>query len=272
MIYLIMKMFIYLAVALAAGFGAGWLARNLMAGRKEDELQRTLSETRSKLPQFESLMRSRDEQLTTTRQEVKDKDARIGELHEEMGAQDKALRESDRQLKNAHNRLAALEPDEEASDDSTRLSAVDMSGGRPLDYAGVDASGGSMDTLGGADDERVDEIKRLEREVERLRLQEQNLEAELLAARVDQSTPSVSAGSSASSSAMEEVLRSEVHELESRLRQTAAEHERLTRALEQEKRKVVELERERELQNKSLQVLHQQLELARENTDRAANG
>jgi septal ring factor EnvC (AmiA/AmiB activator) len=263
-----MKMFLYLAVAMVAGFGAGWLARNLMAGRKEDELQRTLSETRSKLPQFESLMRSRDEQLKTTRQEVKDKDVRIGELHEEMGAQDKALRESDRQLKNARNRLAALEPDEEASDDSTRLSEVDMSGGRPLDYAGVDASGGSMDTLGGADDERVDEVKRLELEVERLRLQEQNLEAELIAARVDQSTPSVSAGSSA----MEEVLRSEVHELESRLRQTAAEHERLTRALEQEKRKVVELERERELQNKSLQVLHQQLELARENTDRAANG
>jgi hypothetical protein len=263
-----MKMFLYLAVALAAGFGAGWLARNLMAGRKEDELQRTLSETRSKLPQFESLMRSRDEQLTTTHQEVKDKDARIGELHEEMGAQDKVLRESDRELKNARNRLAALEPDEEASDDSTRLSEVDMSGGRPLDYAGVDAAGSSMDTLGGADGERVDEVKRLELEVERLRLQEQNLQAELLAARVDQSTPSVAA----SSSAMEEVLRSEVHELESRLRQTAAEHERLTRALEQEKRKVVELERERELQNKSLQVLHQQLELARENTERAANG
>ena len=91
MIYLIMKMFVYLAVALLAGFGAGWLMRNLMAGKKEEEMQRTLSETKSRLPQFESLMRSRDEQMKTLRQELKDKDARIGELHEEMGMQDKVF-------------------------------------------------------------------------------------------------------------------------------------------------------------------------------------
>ena len=40
--------------------------------------------------------------------------------------------------------------------------------------------------------------------------------------------------------------------------------------LERQRRSVVELERERELQNKSLQVLHQQLELER--SREAANG
>jgi chromosome segregation ATPase len=266
-----MKMFLYLAVALVAGFAAGWLTRNLMAGRKEDELHRTLSETKSKLPQFESLMRSRDEQMKVLRQEVKDKDTRIGELHEEIGTQEKTLRESDRELKKVQNRLAALAVDEDATDPGTQLSEVDMTGGKPLDYASVDdASAGGLggaSAIGVGSDDLVNEIKRLEREVERLRQQEQSLESELRSAQAVQSSPA-----SAGSSAMEEVLRSEVHELESRLRQTAAEHDRLVKALDQEKRKVVELERERELQNKSLQVLHQQLELARESGERAANG
>lgn len=268
MIYLIMKMFVYLAVALLAGFGAGWLMRNLMAGKKEDEMQRTLSETKARLPQFESLMRSRDEQMKTLRQELKDKDARIGELHEEMGVQDKTLKEKDRDLRNAQSRLATVDPDEAVGDSDTELSEVDMTGGKPLDYADVDT-----DSDTGADRALAVEVRRLEREVERLRQQEQSLETELRSARADQAAPApASASSSSSSSAMEEVLRSEVHELESRLRQTTLEHERLTKALEQEKRKVVELERERELQNKSLQVLHQQLELAREGGPQASSG
>ena len=272
MIYLIMKMFVYLAVALLAGFGAGWLMRNLMAGKKEEEMQRTLSETKSRLPQFESLMRSRDEQMKTLRQELKDKDARIGELHEEMGMQDKTLKDKDRELRNAQGRLAAVDPDETASDSHSELSEVDMTGGKPLDYADVDVdvdADTNTDTNSSSDHELAVEVRRLEREVERLRQQEQSLETQLHSAREDQATP---ASSSASSSAMEEVLRSEVHELESRLRQTTLEHERLTKALEQEKRKVVELERERELQNKSLLVLHQQLELARESGQQASGG
>lgn len=249
MIYLIMKMFVYLAVALAAGFGAGWLTRNLVAVKKEEELQRTLSDTKSRLPQFESLMRSRDEQSKTLRQEVKEKDARIGELHEQMGIQDRTLRAKDRELKSAQHRLAAYDVDAGATNSDggaseldTELSDVDMTGGPPLDYAGVE---------------------------ERLRQQQQSLEVELRSARGDPTKPSLASGAS---SAMEDVLRIEVHELESRLRQTVAEHDRFASGLEREERKVVELQRERELQNKSIQVLHQQLELARENGQQTAGG
>jgi chromosome segregation ATPase len=251
-IYLIMKMFVYLAVALVAGFGAGWLGRNLKASKSEEEMQRTLSETKSRVPQFESLMRTRDEQMKALRQEVKDKDARIGELHTEMGMQEKTLKEKDRELRRAQSRLAALDADPQAG--GTELSEVDMSGGEPLDYAGIDTQ---------ADHTAV--IARLEREVERLRNQEQGLAEQLRDARNNQS------GAAGGSSAMEEVLRSELHELESRLRQTTLERDRLSKALDQEKRKVIELERERELQNKSLQVLHQQLELARETGPQAAS-
>ena len=277
MIYLIMKMFVYLAVALLAGFGAGWLTRNLMAAKKEDELHRTVSETKSRMPQFESLMRTRDEQMKTLRQELKDKDARIGELHEEMDAQDKTLKEKDRELKSANNRLASFDVDDEAGSAAagadTELSEVDMSGGAPLDYSedysedyAQDYSGVDSDGTAGAD--LATEVRRLEGEVERLRQHEQGLQAELRIAR----SASDSATTASSTSAMEEVLRTEVQELESRLRQTAQEHDRLAKALEQEKRKVVELERERDLQNRSLQVLHQQLELARENGGQAASG
>jgi len=58
-------------------------------------------------------------------------------------------------------------------------------------------------------------------------------------------------------------LSSEVTELTNRLRQKAQDFDRLNRQLDAERRKVSELERERELQNKSLQVLHQQLEMER---------
>jgi chromosome segregation ATPase len=215
-----MKMFVYLAVAVGTGFGAGWLTRNLDAKNKEEELQRTLTETKARLPQFESLMRSRDEQLKSLGAEVKDKDARIGELHGQVDNQAKLFTQTKQQLKNAQHQLAATdghagapESASTASDLDTELSEVDAS---------VNADGGG-DVAG-------------------------------------------------SSSAMEEVLRSEVHELESRLRQTSADQDRLSKALEQEKRAVAELRGERELQNRSLQVLHQQLELAGENAKQAASG
>ncbi|MBM4204457.1 MAG: hypothetical protein FJ194_09955 [Gammaproteobacteria bacterium] len=54
-----------------------------------------------------------------------------------------------------------------------------------------------------------------------------------------------------------------IKELEGRLVRKMAEIDRLQRALNSEERKVVELERERELQNKSLLVLHQQLQMER---------
>ena len=221
MIYLVMKMFIYLAVAVGTGFGAGWLTRNLDAKNKEEELQRTLTETKARLPQFETLMRSRDEQLKTLRAEVKDKDARIGELYAQVGNQAQTLKQTNRQLNNAQHQLAAIGEDAGVSESESAPSELDT------ELSEVDMTPGQTD--GGGD-------------------------------------------VAAASSAMEEVLRTEVHELESRLRQTAGEHDRLNKALEHEKRKVAELQRERELQNRSLQVLHQQLELAEENGKHAASG
>ena len=67
-------------------------------------------------------------------------------------------------------------------------------------------------------------------------------------------------------------LNRSVKELEARLVRKAGELDRLEQALSREERKVRELERERELQNKSLHVLHQQLELERERSPQTAHG
>ena len=106
--------------------------------------------------------------------------------------------------------------------------------------------------------------RRLQQEADQLKQQVRTLGEELDAARGE------AQGSHGASAAMEEVLRSEILELKSRLRETAHEQDRLAKALEQENRKVEELERQRDLQNSSLQVLHQQLELARESKEDAA--
>lgn len=106
--------------------------------------------------------------------------------------------------------------------------------------------------------------RRLQQEAEQLKEQVRLLGQELDAAREE------AQGSRGASAAMEEVLRSEILELKSRLREMSEEQDRLNKMLEQEHRKVQELERQRDLQNSSLQVLHQQLELARENKEDAA--
>ena len=86
MIYLIVKIGVYLLLAMVCGAGAGWLARNVGAIKKEEEQQRRLGELGDKLPQLETLMRTRDDQLKTLRAETKEKDQRIGRLRDELGA------------------------------------------------------------------------------------------------------------------------------------------------------------------------------------------
>lgn len=63
-----------------------------------------------------------------------------------------------------------------------------------------------------------------------------------------------------------------VRELEAALTAARAELDRAQSALAREQRRVEELTRERELQNLSLRAIEQQLEIAREDHRRAANG
>ncbi len=98
MIYLILKIFGYLLVALLAGFASGWLYRNLLAVKKDDELLSSLNDARSKLPQFESLIRGRDGQVQSLKDDLEKKDQNIAELMDAANVREQALLKKTREL------------------------------------------------------------------------------------------------------------------------------------------------------------------------------
>ena len=265
MIYLIMKIFVYLLIDLLAGIGAGWLLRNVAATKREEKAQRLLTEARARVPQFESLMRSRDDQVKRMRDEISGKERQIAELRTDIKAGNDALRDAQRDLKkvSAHSDALDLSSNQLANqgelDDSLVLdSAVSSESSLPSTAATERLERELADARASAAD-AVAEAAAAEYEVLNLRSQ--------LAQRSGEVAADVAASAENS-----DVTADAVQELEARLRQKAVEFDRLSKALETEQRKVLELERERELQNKSLQVLHQQLELERERGQRAANG
>ena len=242
MIYLIAKIFLYMLLTLAIGFAAGWLSRNIASVKREEELQKSVTESRSRVPQFESLMRTRDEQVRKLRDEVGGKDKRIAELSAEVQSKEEQARRAQREVSKLTSRNEALEG---VAEDDSESSEVLMGDGV------IDAAGPVATENTAASDALRTELHSVKQQLADAIAEAASAEAELAAAR-QESSGSVNA--------------SEVKELQARVRQQASEHEQLNKALDTEQRKVIELGRERELQNKSLQVLHQQLELERERT------
>lgn len=254
MIFLILKMFVYLFLALVAGGAAGWILRHIAAARQDEEMQRTLADARARVPQFESLIRSRDEQINRLKEDLKDKDVRINALLDEARDKESELRDKVREARQLAARNEALEMTE-----GTTAAKVD---GASEATVAVDA-----DSTGAA--ELKAELARLERELADARAEAADALAEAATAAAEVVTLKAELDRAGGG---EVGVGKEVYELEVRLKQKAEEYDRLVRDLETERRRVVELERERELQNKSLQVLHQQLELERERNQRVASG
>ena len=257
MIFLILKMFLYLLLALLAGAGAGWVLRHIAAAKQEEEMQRTLADARARVPQFESLIRSRDEQIKRLKEELKDKDVRINGLVDDVREAELAMRDKDRELKTFTARHETLSDVAEAA---TGL-------GETAEVAGATEPAA---LASGSDVELTKTVARLEGELRDARAQIADAVAEAAAAEAEVITLKAElarAGESAGTGSSDAVA-----DLESRLKQKSEEHDRLARELESEQRRVTELERERELQNKSLRVLHQHLELEKERGQRAAAG
>ncbi len=251
MIYLILKIFGYLLIALLAGFASGWLFRNLLAVKKDEELRGSLNDTRAKLPQFESLLRGRDQQVKELKDDLETRDQKIRELMDAASETDKAFRKNTRELKRLTK--PPMTNDEsvlaDADIENTSANTSSLEEGEILDK-GETSSDDARQTKA-----LKVQIAELERELEQAVQATLQAEANALADTTDADWDS-----------------GQVQELEARLRQQAQDFERLSKSLEQERRKVAELERERELQHKSLQVLHQQLELKRDRVERRAKG
>ncbi len=262
MIFLILKIFVYLLLALAAGIGAGWLLRHLAAARQEEDMQRTLADARARVPQFESLIRSRDEQIKRLKDELKEKDVRINGLVDDVREAELTLKDKDRELKDLTARHETVIDTDDAATDPGAGDV--LLGGETLEIGG--------EPVTGAESELRARIGQLESELKTAQSQAADAMAEAASAEAEVITLKAElarAGKAGEASAGDGQA---VADLEARLRQKAEEYDRLARSLESEQRRVTELERERELQNKSLRVLHQQLELAKERNQRAAAG
>ncbi len=258
MIYLAFKIFVYLALALGLGAAGGWLLRNLVATRQEEVLNRQLIEARGRIPQLESRLRGQDEMTAKLKAQAKEKGAQVAELNQALKERDEALVQNEQAL----TRLQARADAKGGANPSVRTEAhmlvlEEVEAGRGSEseadtedaataQAGADASPESTQT------QESQELLALKAEVSRL---DSALEAAKSAAASASAVPEPAADSP---------------ELLNRIADLEHELERAQRALHNEQRRVTELERERELQNRTLQVLHQQLEMAKEN--RGATG
>ncbi|MGI9323876.1 MAG: hypothetical protein ACR2PZ_01560 [Pseudomonadales bacterium] len=232
MMFLILKIFLYLCVALAMGGAAGWLLRHINAQKELEELQRRLADSKTKVPKLESLLRAKEERIRalSAAQSERDEAMKGTRVQDEQAA--RALREKDMEVARLKNRIEVLE---RAEGHEPLVDAEALVSSEPEADAQVTDSD-SDNTL----------IAQLHVEIERLKEEVASTKIQLEVARSDQG------------------MEKEVAELTSRLRQKAEDYDRLQKTLQQEQRKVVELERERELQNRSLKVLHQQLEVVRD--------
>lgn len=231
MIFLIAKIFIYLLLAVIVGGVAGWLFRNLKAQRAEEAANRAVNDAKSKVPQLESLLRGRDEQVTKLKDQLQEYKAQLSE-------QDQALRDNEQQLREQTRQANRWQQSAEAAG-----SGADAAESIDFDIAGNDT--GDSNEL----------IAELSQEISRLKTQLEQTSKQV-----------VSAGSMGD----EVLLQVEVETLRGQLATAESNLKIATADLLHEQNKVTDLERERELQNKSLQVLHQQLDLER--TRRVAAG
>lgn len=271
MIYLILKMFIYLLLALCAGTGAGWVLRHITAAKQEEEMQRTLADARARVPQFESLIRTRDEQIDRLKEELKDKDVRINGLADDVREAELAFKDKDRELKQFSTQDEMVDdlPDEPVA--ATEI----LDTGEVLAEVLTDDDAVSMDNVLSATQEAVDspladKVVQLEAELREARAQAADAMAEAASTEAEVITLKAELARAGATGPADNAA--EVADLEARLMQKTTEYERLAREFEVEQRRVAELERERKLQNKSLQVLHQQLELEKERGQRVVGG
>jgi structural maintenance of chromosome 2 len=235
-------------------------------------MQRTLADARARVPQFESLIRSRDEQIKRLKEELKEKDVRINGLVDDVREAEFALKDKDRELKEFTARHETL-PVAGHSSAGSGMGDVLM-GDETLEIS-LDASLGDAAADAGSESQLRDRIAELEAELRTAHSQAADAMAEAAAAEAEVITLKAELARASGSGSVAEDERGDsqsIADLEARLTRKSEEHDRLARALESEQRRVMELERERELQNKSLRVLHQQLELEKERGQRAAAG
>ncbi len=258
MTFLILKIAAYLTAALMLGIAAGWVSRHVTAQREEETNSRALNDNRAKVPQLESLIRVRDDEIQRIKQAQQSQEETVAQANQELQAQVSLVREKEVEVARLKAQLDSLQSlNSDAVDDmsvmipATEAVSTPIVDGELLSADELDAEPLASESIDRQPAAAEPSAAHLE-QIAFLKARIESLERELTDANFAADTAQADNG-----------LRDEMDELTKRLRQKAQDFDRLNRQMESEKRKVAELERERELQNKSLQVLHQQLEMER---------
>lgn len=263
MTFLILKIAVYLTVALVLGIAAGWVSRHVTAQRETETSSRALNDNRAKVPQLESLIRVRDDEIQRIKQAHQGQEESVSQATQELQAQVSLVRDKEVEVARLKAQLDSLQSMniDTADDMSMMIPAEDAASTPIVDGELVSADDLTTELLSTesvSTDSNLVESEMAEPSTAHLE------QIAFLEARIEVLERELTEANFAADTAQaDNSIRDEMEELTKRLRQKAQDFDRLNRQMEGEKRKVSELERERELQNKSLQVLHQQLEMER---------
>jgi chromosome segregation ATPase len=262
-IFLIAKIFMYMLLSLAAGAAAGWLWRHQQAAQQEGSLERSLMDARSRLPQMETALRSRDERLNTMARDIQEYRSALTEHEATVADRDRAVADLERTCAELRQRLEqaagkpagpadaedgdeiALHPGDPSAQDAGAVAVAAPA--QPETAAATTLDAGERQALETALDEARGALAEA-----RSALAEARAEADQARAEAEQACAEAEQARQATAGQGHDAL------------------EASQAALAAEQRKVAELTRERDLQHQALRALEQRLELAEER--RAANG
>lgn len=253
MIFLITKMFVYLLVSLGLGAAAGWLWRHQQAAAREAEMERQLMETRSRFPQVETALRTREQQIEGLLEEVHARDEALAEQTALATERDRTVATLERSCAELRQQLDSLQAAAPVTADTGSDDELELHPGDPA-----------------AQRSPADAVSKPEPDAEPAEPAVQDQPA----APAEVAAAEAAAAEAAAEAAVAEAARvddGEFQRLADALEDARQDLERARAALAAEQRRVAELTQERALQHRALAALEQQLEMVRDD-GRAASG
>ena len=107
-------------------FLLGWIGKGVGARRREGDLKRDVLEAKASVPQLESTVRNRDQQIARLQEELKDLTDQTTELYRTQEQKDRELRTAERAVKN--QRAVYVARLEERGFESAEAVSTDLAG------------------------------------------------------------------------------------------------------------------------------------------------
>ncbi len=271
MIFLIGKMFVYLLVAMGLGAAAGWLWRHQQAAAREAEMERQLMDTRSRFPQVETALRTREQQIEGLLAEVHARDEALAEQTALVAERDRSLVELERSCAGLRQRLESLQSAAPVAATSSG-DELELHPGEPESAAAATpAADAPAAPVGAAAQEPAAESGDDPGETVRANAEAREETAAAAPASDDDGERQRLDGERQRLDGERQWLDGERQRLAEELEAAQRELDRARSALVAEQRRVAELTQERALQHRALAALEQQLEIVRDE-GRAASG